>query len=97
MKVHVRLVVVKILGWVFNPGIALDTRGFEFVGELNLYDLLGEWGRLAHKIIHPRSFPHTSLLNLLLKPVVLLLVLLIERSYYFAEPSLFERRIHYTP
>jgi hypothetical protein len=66
-----RLVVIKMLGWIFNPGVSLDGRDFEFFGELNRHDMLGEWGGSIQEAVHSRNFPLALLLDLLLQLVIL--------------------------
>jgi hypothetical protein len=94
LKIHVRLVVIKMLGWIFNPCVSLDGRDFEFFGELNLHDTIGEWGGSIQEAVHLRNFPLALLLDLLLQLVILLFILFIERGDSFVEPSFFITRIH---
>jgi hypothetical protein len=96
LKIHMCLVVVKILDWIFDPGIKLNTWDFELVGELNHQDTLSKWGRPIQEAIHSGSFSLIPLVDLLLEPVVFFFMLLVESDDSFVEPSFSEQRIHNT-
>jgi hypothetical protein len=34
LKIHMHLVVIKMLGWIFNPGVSMDGWDFDFFREL---------------------------------------------------------------
>jgi hypothetical protein len=81
------LVVVKILSWIFDPSIKLNTQDFELVGELNRHDTLGKWGRPIQEAIHSGSFSLIPPLDLLLEPVAFFFILLVESDNSFVKPS----------
>jgi hypothetical protein len=92
----VHLIVVEMLGGIFNPGISLDGRNFKFLEELNPHDTLGEWGRPIQKAIHPRKFSFMVLLDLELQLVIFIFIFLIECGDGFIKSSFFILRIHHT-
>jgi hypothetical protein len=84
------LVVVKMLGWIFNLDIKLHTWDFEFVGELNCHDTLGEWGSPIQEATHLGSFSLIPLLDLLLELIEFFFIRVVESGDSFAEPSFSE-------